>query len=606
MRIFTCSVFLLFAFHLSAQITPYTNKLSADILGIDVTLIDLESEESPIITTPPSSPVRTMAEWEELQSLVITWKSYPSILAEIVKAARLECEVIIVCETQTTVVNAKNTLTSAGVNWSSNVTFKVIPNTAPASEPGKSVWVRDYGPNCVYKNDVDSLYFVDWIYNRKRPNDDLVPQKLGEMLNIPVYATTIAPYDLVNTGGNFMSDGLGLGFASKLILNNNDQIINGDTFYPNDVFGMSNHNEAAIDGIMEEFMGIHTYAKMKVLPYDDIHHIDMHIKLLDEETLLVGQYPDSIADGPQIEANLQYILDNWTTSFGTPFKVIRIPMPPDAAGNYPDSNGKYRTYANAVFVNKSVLVPTYETQYDTTALRIWKETLPGYNIVPINCESMIAASGAVHCITKEIGVQNPLLIVHQPLPCQMSGMTEYPVFATLRHVSNIGSAKVFYTTDLSTPWQESPMFFQTGDSTHLWMGNIPQQADGSTVYYYIEATANSGKVLTRPLPAPAAYWKFCVNMPSDVTEVPVAEILEIYPNPSSGITVIPIKINQSVKGTIQVINALGQEVTTVFSGNIPAGNTNYFLNASTLPSGTYVVQMMTSNQILSKKLIVKR
>ena len=42
------------------------------------------------ITTPPSGPVRTMAEWEELQALIITWNGQNTILAEIVRAARQE------------------------------------------------------------------------------------------------------------------------------------------------------------------------------------------------------------------------------------------------------------------------------------------------------------------------------------------------------------------------------------------------------------------------------------------------------------------------------------------------------------------------------------
>lgn len=40
-------------------------------------------------------------------------------------------------------------------------------------------------------------------------------------------------------------------------------------------------------------MGIDRYIKMDELPYDGIHHIDMHMKLLDEETLLVGEYPQT-------------------------------------------------------------------------------------------------------------------------------------------------------------------------------------------------------------------------------------------------------------------------------------------------------------------------
>src|SRR4051812_28217883 len=36
--------------------------------------------------TPPSSPVRTIGEWEEIQGLLITWTSYTTMLRQIVAA----------------------------------------------------------------------------------------------------------------------------------------------------------------------------------------------------------------------------------------------------------------------------------------------------------------------------------------------------------------------------------------------------------------------------------------------------------------------------------------------------------------------------------------
>ncbi len=36
------------------------------------------------LVTPPAQPVRTMAEWEELEGLLIVWTSYQSILRQIV------------------------------------------------------------------------------------------------------------------------------------------------------------------------------------------------------------------------------------------------------------------------------------------------------------------------------------------------------------------------------------------------------------------------------------------------------------------------------------------------------------------------------------------
>ncbi|MFN0173031.1 MAG: agmatine deiminase family protein [Saprospiraceae bacterium] len=540
------------------------------------------------ITTPPSSPVRTMAEWEELQALIITWSGQTTILTEIVRAARQECMVVICCENQTVVSQAKTKLTSSGVDFSSNVTFLIAPNN--------SIWVRDYGPNCVYANDVDSLYFVDWIYNRlARPKDDTIATTIAPFFNVPLYSTSAAPTDLVNTGGNFMSDGKGTAFSSELILDEN-RIGNP--------YGVTNKTELEIDNILLDFMGINEYIKMTPLPYDDIHHIDMHMKLLDEETLLVGQYPPGVADGPQIEANIQYVLNNFKSAFNTPYKVVRITMPPES-GQYPNTSGDYRTYANAVFVNKTIIVPFYEQEYDTTAQRVWQEAMPGYKVVGINCNSIIGLSGAIHCITKEVGVNDPLRIVHQSLQCQDNSMTSggYPVYATIQHRSGVSGAKLFYTTDLSTPWQSTDMWqgiIANGD----WFGNIPTQSVGSTVYYYIEAIATNGKTITRPITAPEGWWKFCVTQSSSTLN-PLADLKEIYPNPASAITVVPVQSSSKTFGNIVVFNSLGQFVQEIYKGEIPSGNTNYFLDAGNLASGTYFVKLQTAGQLRVKKLVVR-
>ena len=81
-----------------------------------------------------------------------------------------------------------------------------------------------------------------------------------------------------------------------------------------------------IEGILADFMGLHTYVRMENLPFDGIHHIDMHMKLLDEETILMAEYPEGVADGPQIEANLEYVLANHTSRWGTPFDVDPHPL----------------------------------------------------------------------------------------------------------------------------------------------------------------------------------------------------------------------------------------------------------------------------------------
>jgi len=63
-------------------------------------------------TTPPPTPVRTMAEWEELDGIMLTWTSYTPIIRQIVDYAQDEGLVYIVCSDSNTV---KTYLTNGGV-----------------------------------------------------------------------------------------------------------------------------------------------------------------------------------------------------------------------------------------------------------------------------------------------------------------------------------------------------------------------------------------------------------------------------------------------------------------------------------------------------------
>ncbi len=525
------------------------------------------------VTAVPSFPVRTMAQWEEVQSLVLTWTSYPAILAQIADAAQEEAQVIIHCSDSNAV---KTYLTNAGVP---------LYNIRYIETSFNSIWIRDYGAHTIYKNEVDSLLLLEWIYNRPRPADDAMPNVYAAFKGIGIHSTTQSPNDLVNTGGNWMVDGFGTAFASKLILDENE---------PGNPYGVSAKTEAEIDTIMKRYMGISRYIKMETLPYDDIHHIDMHMKLLNEETILVGQFPAGISDGPQIEANLLYVLSNFNSVFGTPYKVIRVPMVPSTSGNWPGApfgNGAYRNYPNFVFVNKTAIVPVYRTQYDTTAIRILTEALPGYNIVTIDADNsganLISAGGVIHCITNLIGAADPMLISHQNLPDTYDDQNPYLVDAYITHKSGIASANLYWSLTPGTGYQAVAM---TNSGNGHWVANIPAQAVGSHVYYYVEGTAVSGKTQVRPMPAPAGYFHFQVlGTPSNVDEVIAMEMDNIFPNPASSVTCIPVQTNLTFSGSLKMYDMLGKEVTEIYSGSFPMGESRYFIHAEKFPAGVYSV-----------------
>jgi agmatine/peptidylarginine deiminase len=539
------------------------------------------------ITEPPPQPVRAMAEWEEMQAMVVTWRSNKPILAQIIQAAKEEVRVIVVNDD---LADCQTELTNFDVDWQSgNVEF--------LQAPSNSVWIRDYGANPVYLNGVDSLALVDWIYNRPRPLDDIIPDAVGSYFGLPVYSTTEAPYDLAHPGGNNFSDGMGTNFSSKLVL-----LENG---FGNQ-WGTSNHTEEGVDSIMERFYGIDRYVKFDVLPYDGIHHIDMHMKLLNETTLLVGEYPEGVPDRAQIETNLQYLLDNFTTPFGTPYRVIRVPMPPKN-GLYPSLGAPLRTYVNSFIVNKTVLLPTYEEQYDTTALRIWRDAMPGYRIVGINCNGIIDAGGAIHCIVKEVGVQDPLLIQHRPLEDIVgTNPPAYQVDAWVRHRSGVAGATLYFTTDTTAAWQSLGMALENADSNR-WSAAIPQQPAGSTVYYYIHAIANSGKQVVRPLVAPEGWFRFRIHPTTAVQETVAAsaQLGNIYPNPASALTCVPVQSEGGGEATIEINDLLGRRMETVFSGRLPAGISRHYFDAGQFPTGVYLVTLRGGGSTETRKTIIK-
>lgn len=533
---------------------------------------------SPRFTPPPSGPVRAAAEWEEVEYLLVTWNpSYPNILRQIVQAGVQECKVIITTQNQASV---SNYLTTNGVD---------ITNVIFLNVPWNSIWIRDYAGNTIYSDDVGELALTDWIYNRPRPSDDVMPAAHAAQVGIPLYTTNSGTNDLVNTGGNYMSDGLGNAFASKLILDENAA---------GNPYGVSVKTEAQIDGIMQEYMGINRFVKMNTLPYDQIHHIDMHMKLLDEETILVSKYPPGVADGPQIEANIQYVLDNFQSPFGTPYDIEWIDAPPSTNGNYPNTGGPYNTYSNAVFVNKTIIVPTYRPEVDAPALAQYQEMLPGYNVVGIDVdnpgENLINSLGAIHCITHTIGVAEPLWIVHQPIDEANAGST-VTIETMIKHISGVAQAKVFWREEGATTYNEIEMAPSNGDN---WAVDFTIPNSSVNIEYYIWARAISGKELNRPIVAPEGYWTIQVETLS-AEEWAQNHISAAYPNP----TTEKVSFNMNaIQGpvNVKIHNLLGQKL---YEAKIENGNGKITLDLNQNWQGTLLVTFEGDFGKIHKKVI---
>jgi hypothetical protein len=200
-----------------------------------------------------------------------------------------------------------------------------------------------------------------------------------------------------------------------------------------------------------------------------------------------------------------------------------------------------------------------------------------------------------------------LLISHQRLTDTYDTQNPYPVEALIKHRSGIASAQVYYTTDTLAGFNTLAM--APSDGEDMWAAQIPPQPAGTTVYYYIRGIANSGKIQVRPITAPDGFYEFDVLDTGSVTAIK-NQILDavfetqLFPNPSSAITCIPLKAPASMKVKIEVFDIRGNLVQQLWNGTLPGGESRVYIDAGQLPAGMYVVRATTPFGAAVQKLSV--
>ncbi|OGV10269.1 MAG: hypothetical protein A2237_10820 [Stygiobacter sp. RIFOXYA2_FULL_38_8] len=75
-----------------------------------------------------------------------------------------------------------------------------------------------------------------------------------------------------------------------------------------------------------------------------------------------------------------------------------------------------------------------------------------------------------------------------------------------------------------------------------------------------------------------------------------------YPNPFNPSTIISFNISEQSFVTLKIYSILGQEVATLVSKTLPAGNYREVWDASNLPSGIYIYQLRSNDNVLVKKM----
>ena len=84
------------------------------------------------------------------------------------------------------------------------------------------------------------------------------------------------------------------------------------------------------------------------------------------------------------------------------------------------------------------------------------------------------------------------------------------------------------------------------------------------------------------------------------------ELYQNYPNPFNPVTVIKFDLPKTSQVSLKIFNILGEEVTTLVSGQLLSGSYQYEWDASGLASGVYLYRIEAEDFVETRKMILMR
>lgn len=446
-------VFTITSISINAQDkTPDWRKLH--YLSEEEMHMELDSYKSFIETAPPVAPVRNVAEFDEMQAVLVR---YPfGIPMTLVKELADDIEVLTIVANATEEQTVTTQYNNNGVN---------LDNCSFLYAQSDSYWTRDYGPWFVFDGN-NQPGIVDFPYNRpQRPNDNNIPGHIATYLDIDLYGM-----NLIHTGGNYMTDGLGISSSTELVPEENPSLSDED-----------------IDSLVYHYLGINDYLILTD-PLDDyIKHIDCWGKFLSPGKVLIGEVPETDDRYDDFEAVANFF-KNTTSSWGELYEVFRV-FTPGTPPNTP--------YTNSLIANNKVFVPLTGSQWDDEAIEAYEAAMPGYGVVGIMYGGWYNTD-ALHCRAKGVADIEMLYIKHMPILGTVGMQESYEVTADVIAYSGediySDSVLIYYSVNGGS-FQSSAMELESGDT---WTGTITGAGAGDQVSYYVYAADESAHQARHP------------------------------------------------------------------------------------------------------------
>lgn len=346
-----------------------------DVRGLHDMTPQMETRrvDEPRITS--AGKIRLPAQWEPLDSILLhfpviyppLWELYAQMVEAITPVADVQ-------------------ITIPGAGWASGIALYLQKRGRTTLErvrfldiAADDIWVRDYGPFVGHQADsalgvISATYATHTRY--PQAGDDAMPRHFAAHHDLPV-----REIPLTTEGGNFITDGQGTLLMTRKVLESNPQL-----------------TPQMLEALLHEYFDFEKLILTPYLTFETTGHVDMLVKLIDSQTILISA-PNTLSARGRLQATLD-LFRHATNAQGQRYKIELVPTLPIYYNwfFYPIR----RSYTNALTVNGRLLVPIYGMPQDADALAIYRRIAPGFEIIPIDCKLGANGGGAVHCMTKEV------------------------------------------------------------------------------------------------------------------------------------------------------------------------------------------------------------
>lgn len=269
---------------------------------------------------------------------------------------------------------ARRAIVAAGADVD-RVTFHSVPTD--------DAWLRDSGPVFVVRGGRRTLLdfpFDSW--GGKYPpwdRDAAVPRAIERETGLPRVEA-----DFVLEGGSIDGDGAGTVLTTESCLLNENR--------------SAGRTREIMEARLADWLGARRllWLAAGIAGDDTDGHVDDVARFVARGTVVAAACDVADANHAPLAENLRR-LRGMRDADDKPLAIAELPMPPPFVV---DGNRCPASYANFVFANGAALVPTFGTVQDANALAVFREVLPGRDVVGIPSGDLVLGLGALHCLSQ--------------------------------------------------------------------------------------------------------------------------------------------------------------------------------------------------------------